>query len=819
MHFVFCLWLAAFFGEEEPVPPRDHPLESYPALVEHLADWMDLADVPGASVAIVDAERIETGGFGRRGPGGAAFHAETVVEAASLSKPVFAYGVLQLVDQGILELDRPLAEYLTYPDIEGDPRAARITARMVLSHSSGLPNWRPGDELSTEFEPGARFQYSGEGFVYLQRVVEKLTALPLESWMQAEVFGPLGMISSSFVFEPRFEPDCATGYRPDGSAYRRARSRESNAAGSLHTTAGDFGRFLQAVLMGRGGEPATSAACFTPQIEIDDQRAWGLGFGLVQRSGTWAAWQWGHNSGYRAFMLLDFDLQRAAAVFTNSDNGMRIVDSILAATLGGDRFPFDRIGYSTLEDPGLQAQGQICRAFRASAAEGFAAFEEWVRDPLHAEAGDAILFQVGERLCNEQRVETAAAIYARLARREGATGDRALARAIECDLLRGDAAAAARNLEALVERRPHEPGLAALRQHWDRGASDDVRRRRVEFRISERMRSTSIPGASIALIEGGDIVWATGLGVLRSGGADPVTTDSLFQAASISKPVAAFAALKLVEDGALDLDEDVNEMLLSWQVPAHEFEGTVSLRHLLSHTAGVTVHGFPGYDSRITAAHLLDVLQGIEPANTGPIFVDTPPGRQFRYSGGGYCIVQQLVIDTTDQEFPDALWDLVLEPLGMVSSTYAQPLPTAWQARASHAHQGSEPGAGGWHVYPEMAAAGLWTTATDLARFAVEILQVERGRPGRVVSPATVREMLTSQNEAGIGLGLFLKGEGPARSFEHSGSNFGFRCEMIAFPETGQGAVLMTNSSRGGELFQPVREWLGAEYDWPTPPE
>jgi CubicO group peptidase (beta-lactamase class C family) len=335
--------------------------------------------------------------------------------------------------------------------------------------------------------------------------------------------------------------------------------------------------------------------------------------------------------------------------------------------------------------------------------------------------------------------------------------------------------------------------------------------------ILERMQELNVPGASVAVIDGFQIEWAKGYGKAEAGTDVDVTAETLFQAASISKPVAAVAALKLVEEEKLGLDEDVNARLTSWKLPENEFskEKKVTLRLLLSHGAGVTVHGFPGYAAGKDLPTLIQILDGEGPANTAPIRVDKQPGTEWRYSGGGYTIVQQLIIDVTGRPFPDFLQEAVLEPLGMTGSTFLQPLPSELAGGASAAHRVSgKPIPGKWHTYPEMAAAGLWTTPSDLARFAIEIMKSQTGESNKVLSKMMTEQMLTAQSES-YGLGLSLRGEGEWISFSHGGSNEGFRCFLIAYPKKGQGAVVMTNADNGGDLMLEILRGIAAAYGWP----
>lgn len=336
--------------------------------------------------------------------------------------------------------------------------------------------------------------------------------------------------------------------------------------------------------------------------------------------------------------------------------------------------------------------------------------------------------------------------------------------------------------------------------------------------LAERMAHHGVPGVSIAVVEGGRIAWAHGFGVKAAGGRDSVTDATLFQAASISKPVAATATLRLVERGTLDLDADVNRYLTSWKVPDNRFTARepVTLRRILSHSAGLTVHGFPGYRAGVPLPTVAQVLDGIKPANTAAVRVDTLPGAIGRYSGGGTTVQQLLLTDVVGRPFPELMRDLVLAPAGMTRSTYEQPLPPGREGEAAHAHnRDGSPIPGRWHAYPEMAAAGLWTTPSDLLRWALAIDAARRGEPGAILSPGMAAQMLTEQ-KGGFGLGPRVQGSGPAFRFGHGGSNAGFRAQVVFFPETGQGAAVMTNGAGGGALIDEVLRTLALEHGWPA---
>lgn len=332
--------------------------------------------------------------------------------------------------------------------------------------------------------------------------------------------------------------------------------------------------------------------------------------------------------------------------------------------------------------------------------------------------------------------------------------------------------------------------------------------------IQSQMAQRQINALSLAIIQDGQIE-ARAYGVTARDGA-PVTTATLFQAGSISKPLAATGALKLVDRGVLTLDEDVNVKLKSWKVPDNAFTQIekVTLRRLLSHTAGLTVHGFPGYDIQERMPSIVQVLDGA--GNTAPVRVDVAPGSIARYSGGGYTVMQLLVTDVTGKPFAQYMSETVLGPIGMSSSTYEQPLPANRAAQtASGHHADRSPVSGRWHVYPEMAAAGLWTTPTDLARFAIEVQRSLAGTSNKVLSQAMTREQLTDVKKSDYGLGLALSGSGAARTFAHNGRDEGFDALLVAFAETGQGLVVMINANDNSGMMNRIAGFVGRTYRWP----
>jgi len=334
--------------------------------------------------------------------------------------------------------------------------------------------------------------------------------------------------------------------------------------------------------------------------------------------------------------------------------------------------------------------------------------------------------------------------------------------------------------------------------------------------LSERMAELHVPGVSIAVIHGGKIEWAQGFGVATVGGG-PVTAETLFQAGSISKPVAAMAALRLVQQGKLNLDADINTYLTSWKLPASPVAAgkPVTLRELLTHTGGTTVHGFPGYAAGEPVPTLVEVLDGTKPANTAAIRVETAPGTKWNYSGGGFTIMQQSLIDVTKTPFPQLMHDTVLTSIGMTHSTYQQSLPAEWRAKAATPYDGEgKPIPGGAHTYPEMAAAGLWTTPTDLARYVIENQLSLEGKANHVLSAEMTKQMMT----AGMGkwgLGVQIGGSASRPYFAHNGDDAGFEASFVGYEQGGDGAVVMTNAQGGGRIAEEVMRSIATEYGWP----
>jgi CubicO group peptidase (beta-lactamase class C family) len=333
--------------------------------------------------------------------------------------------------------------------------------------------------------------------------------------------------------------------------------------------------------------------------------------------------------------------------------------------------------------------------------------------------------------------------------------------------------------------------------------------------IEERMKFYKVPGLSVAVIKDYKVAWAKGYGVKDVGTKEPITTETLFQAGSISKSVNATIAMKKVEQGKIALDDNINDKLVTWKLPENELtaKSRVTLRKILSHTAGTTVHGFPGYAISETIPTLPQVLDGAAPANTAAIRVDLEPGTQFRYSGGGTTISQLALMDIEKKPYPQIASETVIKPLGMTNSTYSQPLPAAWRPKAATGYRtnGKEV-EGKIHVYPEMAAAGLWTTPTDLAKFAIEMQLSLAGKSNKILTKQSV-EIMTTGVKNDVGLGFFIEKHGNALYFGHGGSDEGFTSQLLVSRDKGYGVAVMVNSDSGGILQEVVRA-VAKEYGW-----
>ncbi len=342
--------------------------------------------------------------------------------------------------------------------------------------------------------------------------------------------------------------------------------------------------------------------------------------------------------------------------------------------------------------------------------------------------------------------------------------------------------------------------------------------------IEPLLKQFSTPGLSIAVIKDFAIEWAQGYGVADAETGTPVTPETMFQAASISKPVAAMASMRAVQDGKFSLDQDVNTILKSWKLPGDGYtnERPVTPRSLMSHTSGTgDGFGFPGYSPSQPLPTTQQILDGQPPSNRRQVRLERPPLIGFKYSGGAVTIQELALSDALGRPFVQIAAESVLKPIGMTNSTYEQPLPVAREKQAARAHNQKGARMGDpWHVYPEHAAAGLWTTPTDLAKLLIEVQRTlagplaPKGPSGRVLSRASMLEMVTPVGVGPFAVGFQVGKEGEGWYFSHGGSNWGFQCFAVAHRVKGYGVVLMTNGDNGGALMNDVRRRLQFAYKW-----
>ena len=342
--------------------------------------------------------------------------------------------------------------------------------------------------------------------------------------------------------------------------------------------------------------------------------------------------------------------------------------------------------------------------------------------------------------------------------------------------------------------------------------------------VEALLKQFNVPGVSVAVIKDFAIEWARGYGIADVETGTPVTTETMFQAASMSKPVAAMASMRAVQDGKFTLDQDVNTILTSWKLPGGEYtkDRPVTPRSLMSHTSGTgDGFGFPGYSPGAPLPTTQQTLDGQPPSNRREVRLERAPLTGYKYSGGAVMIQELALADALRRPFVEIMRDSVLQPLGMANSTYEQPLPAAREKQAARAHNRMGARMGDpWHVYPEHAAAGLWTTPTDLAKVLIEVQTTlagsaaGKGTSKRLLSRPMMLEMVTPVGVGPFAVGFQIGKEGEGWYFAHGGSNWGFQCFMVAHRLKGYGLVLMTNGDNGGALMQELRRKLQQTYAW-----
>lgn len=335
-----------------------------------------------------------------------------------------------------------------------------------------------------------------------------------------------------------------------------------------------------------------------------------------------------------------------------------------------------------------------------------------------------------------------------------------------------------------------------------------------QWNLEERMQSAGVKGLSIAVIKDYKILWAKGYGWADEASGRKVTPDTRFQAASISKSINSLGILKLAEQGKLDLDADINKYLKTWKFPYDSLsEGKkITPNHLLSHSAGLDVHGFPGYKRWDSLPTIPQILDGQKPANTRKVRSLLAPGEIVKYSGGGTTITQLMLMDITGRDYAEFMRAEVLDPLGMKHSSFMQPQTDTIELATGYYRNG-QPIQGKYHVYPEQAAAGLWTTPSDLSRYIIECQLAYAGKSKKVLSRDMMRKRMTPYIDSVAALGVFIVNKNGSQYFNHNGGNEAFLCTSYGSLEGGNGVVIMIN----GENFGVIRELMNSVarvYDW-----
>jgi len=334
--------------------------------------------------------------------------------------------------------------------------------------------------------------------------------------------------------------------------------------------------------------------------------------------------------------------------------------------------------------------------------------------------------------------------------------------------------------------------------------------------IAKRMKENNVFGLSIAVISDYTIAWAKGYGFADTALQTPVTVHTLFQAASISKSLNAVGVLKLAQDKKIDLYADINNYLSTWKFPYDTVSQgkKISLANLLSHTAGLTVHGFGGYAPGEKIPAVTQILDGKKPANSAAVRSQAEPGLRSVYSGGGTTISQMIVQDITKQPYAVYMQQQVLDPLGMTGSSYAQPAATDREKYLSTGYQANGAAIKGkYHIYPEQAAAGLWTNPTDLAKYIIETQLSLQGKSSKVLNPEMTKLRLTPYIDANAALGVFITEKGGIKYFSHGGANEGFRSQYYGSMDGGNGVVVMVNSDNG-RIMEEIINSVATVYKW-----
>ena len=766
----------------------------------------------------------------------------------SISKSLTAAGAVALVEQGQLDLDAPLVEFL--PSWKGRP-AGQVTARQLAGHLGGVRHYRKGegvsyvhyDDVINALElfaddslvavPGTEYNYSTYGYSLLSAIIQRATGEPFLQWMDRELFEPLHMRHTGPDLVTALVPQRASFYELSDGRMRPAPFTNNSykwAGGGFLSTAEDLVLFGHGLLKGRLLTKTGLDALFTSQRTVEgEQTGYGMGFrSREDREGRSVVHHGGSSEGGRAFLLLypgqdvvvAMAANRATApLFEQEAEG--IAHFFIDHGRGTDGV-VDREMAGTWSLKGTLGDSRVNGSVRLYESGGLRGLVEWGHDQTPIEVivvdrhGPEIqLFGVGPHGLMRAWLHQAEGGLSGRWEYLGRTGSlevRAAASGLgpQCRsgaTLQGETSErAARSLERA------QKVLRSLRSKVQFS-----NRPLPTMTIAQRMERYNVPGLAMAVVEDGKIAWTCAAGTKESGKGDSVTHETLFHAKSVSKAVSTLAAMRLVDQGRLELDTPLADRLRSYSVPDNEYTRTVppTLRHLLSHSAGFTRHGVDSYMPGEPLPTVVQSLTGQPPAEVEPLSVDFTPGTRYRYSGGGYGVLQVLLQDVGGQPFPGLMEELVFVPAGMTRSLFPQPLPKVLRPFAAKGHDADGSALpGGFETLPIMAAGGLWTTATDLARYVVAIQAAWRGTDGSLLGRDLAQEML-EQEIGGWGLGVAVEGTKQMPFFSHGGSGDGFKALIVGLPSLGQGAVILANGDGAGELRYEILRSIAEEYDWP----
>jgi CubicO group peptidase (beta-lactamase class C family) len=336
----------------------------------------------------------------------------------------------------------------------------------------------------------------------------------------------------------------------------------------------------------------------------------------------------------------------------------------------------------------------------------------------------------------------------------------------------------------------------------------------VTYNIEDRMRHWEVPAVSLVVIDNMKIACSAAFGVLKKGDSSFVDPNTLFQAASVSKPVAAVGVMTLVYKNKLDIDVDINQLSEGWQLPYEDYEKPVTIRQILSHSAGLSVGGFTGYFSEDNLPSLFEIIEGKSPANSPAVRIIETPATRFMYSGGGYQVMQKIMEDVVGKDFPQIMYDNVFQPLHMTNSYYA-PLDSIRKENAAYGHTDVDFIQHHAPIHVESAAGGLWTTPTDLGLMLIELMRAYNNQESKLLDSLTLASMM-QPNFWDFGLGFKVLGEGKDFRFSHGGATIGWHSHFMAFPRRGQAVVIMTNGTNGWVLWSEIVRSVADALSWPN---